>query len=190
MPAAVLRFTIQPIRGPCSTAVMQHLGRRATPFPGPSTCRGQLRDGRLEGSPVTRQCQRVLSELLIIKELSSVPVTARKPTDRRSRVGFLHGVDGGLTNLELTAGLASTVSVLAANKEGQMVRLRFVSSQSTDQVTLCDLELRAQHAWPRPLQCRQFGHFGHVSEAWSARMPAPASDAPVNIRPQLPDAPH
>ncbi|KAH8032677.1 hypothetical protein HPB51_000427 [Rhipicephalus microplus] len=59
-----------------------------------------------------------LSELLTIKELSSVAVTAREPADRRSSVGILHGLDSDLTDSELTTGLALTVPILAASKEG------------------------------------------------------------------------
>ncbi|KAH7957420.1 hypothetical protein HPB52_018755 [Rhipicephalus sanguineus] len=35
--------------------------------------------------------QPCLSELLTIKELNGVPVTARVPADRRTSVGFVHG---------------------------------------------------------------------------------------------------
>ncbi|KAL3214112.1 hypothetical protein MRX96_007240 [Rhipicephalus microplus] len=105
-----------------------------------------------------------LSELLIIKELSSVAVTAREPADRRSSVGFLHGIDGDLTDSELTAGLALTVPILAASKEGMTVRSRLTCSQPPDRITLGDLQLRVWHARPCLLQCRQCGRFGHVSE--------------------------
>lgn len=108
-----------------------------------------------------------VSQLLSITELSGVPVTAREPGDRSNSVGFLHGVDGDLTDSELPARLVSPVPVLASSKEGQTVRLRFACSQPPDRVTLCGLQLRVRHARPRALQCRQCRRFGHVSEACS-----------------------
>ncbi|KAH7964059.1 hypothetical protein HPB51_027701 [Rhipicephalus microplus] len=106
-----------------------------------------------------------LPKLLNIKKLSGVPVTAREPADYRRNVGFLNGVDSYLpdSETELTTGLASTVPVLSASKDGKTVRLRLSSSQPPDWVTLYCLRLRLQHARPCSLQCRQCGRFGHAN---------------------------
>ncbi|KAL3189786.1 hypothetical protein MRX96_020814 [Rhipicephalus microplus] len=64
---------------------------------------------------VTPAC---LSELLTVKELSGVPVTAREPVDRRSSIGFVHGTGGDLVDSELTAGITSAVPFFSASKEG------------------------------------------------------------------------
>ncbi|KAH8030593.1 hypothetical protein HPB51_010414 [Rhipicephalus microplus] len=68
---------------------------------------------------VTPAC---LSELLTVKELSGVPVTAREPVDRRSSIGFVHGTGGDLVDSELTAGITSAVPFFSASKEGRAVK--------------------------------------------------------------------
>ncbi|KAH7962805.1 hypothetical protein HPB52_018058 [Rhipicephalus sanguineus] len=106
-----------------------------------------------------------LSELLAIRELGGVPVTAREPADRRSSTGFVYGVDGDLTNAELLAGITSTVPVLSASREGASVKLRFAEPLPPERVALLGLRLRVRHVRPRPRQCQQCGRFGHVAEA-------------------------
>ncbi|KAH7947942.1 proteoglycan 4 [Rhipicephalus sanguineus] len=106
-----------------------------------------------------------LSELLAIRELGGVPVTAREPADRRSSTGFVYGVDGDLTNAELLAGITSAVPVLSATREGASVKLRFAEPLPPERVVLFGLRLRVRHARPRPRQCQQCGRFGHVAEA-------------------------
>ncbi|KAH7971709.1 ice-structuring glycoprotein [Rhipicephalus sanguineus] len=106
-----------------------------------------------------------LSELLAIRELGGVPVTAREPADRRSSTGFVYGVDGDLTNAELLAGITSAVPVLSATREGASVKLRFAEPLPPERVVLLGLRLRVRHVRPRPRQCQQCGRFGHVAEA-------------------------
>ncbi|KAH7931462.1 hypothetical protein HPB52_025650 [Rhipicephalus sanguineus] len=106
-----------------------------------------------------------LSELLAIRELGGVPVTAREPTDRRSSTGFVYGVDGDLTNAEMLAGITSAVPVLSATREGASVKLRFAEPLPPERVVLLGLRLRVRHVRPRPRQCQQCGRFGHVAEA-------------------------
>ncbi|KAH7956395.1 hypothetical protein HPB52_008860 [Rhipicephalus sanguineus] len=106
-----------------------------------------------------------LSELLAIRELGGVPVTARAPADRRSSTGFVYGVDSDLMNTELLAGITSAVPVLSATREGASVRLRFAEPLPPDRVLLLGLQLRVRHVRPRPRQCQQCGRFGHVVEA-------------------------
>ncbi|KAH7968588.1 hypothetical protein HPB52_009845 [Rhipicephalus sanguineus] len=98
-----------------------------------------------------------LSELLAIRELGGVPVTAREPADRRSSTGFVYGVDGDLTNAELLAGITW--------RERPSVRLRFAAPLPPERVLLLGLQLSVRHVRPRPRQCQQCGRFGHVAEA-------------------------
>ncbi|KAH7982908.1 hypothetical protein HPB52_008092 [Rhipicephalus sanguineus] len=109
--------------------------------------------------------QPCLSELLTIKELNGIPVTARVPADRRTSVGFMHGVDGQPSDKQLLEGITSTVPVVAATRQGSTVRLQFAGSQPPERVSLCGIWLRVRHARPRPIQCRQCGRLGHVTEA-------------------------
>ncbi|KAH7976891.1 hypothetical protein HPB52_021021 [Rhipicephalus sanguineus] len=106
-----------------------------------------------------------LSELLAIRELGGVPVTAREPADRRSSTGFVYGVDGDLTNAELLEGITSALPVRSATREGASVRLRFAEPLRPERVLLLGLQLRVRHVRPRPCQCQQCGRFGHVAEA-------------------------
>ncbi|KAH7957490.1 hypothetical protein HPB52_019268 [Rhipicephalus sanguineus] len=93
-----------------------------------------------------------LSELLTIKKLGGVPVTAREPADRRASNGYVYGVDGDITDAELLAGITSAVPVLG--DEGGNEEL----------VVLHGLRMRVRHVRPRS-QCRKCGRFGHVAEA-------------------------
>ncbi|KAH7955280.1 hypothetical protein HPB52_000084 [Rhipicephalus sanguineus] len=106
-----------------------------------------------------------LSELLTIKELNSVAVTAREPDVQRASVGFLHGTNGEPTDSELLKGISLSVMVLSASREGRTVKLWFASSVPRKRVSLYDLQLQVQHARQWPLQCRLCGRFGHVAEA-------------------------
>ncbi|KAH7961808.1 hypothetical protein HPB52_012241 [Rhipicephalus sanguineus] len=106
--------------------------------------------------------QPCLSELLTIKELNGIPVTARVPADRRTSIGFVHSVDGKPSDTELLEGITSTVPVVAATRQGSTVRLQFAGSLPPERVSLCGIWLRVWHAKPRPIQCRQCGRLGHV----------------------------
>ncbi|KAH7973016.1 hypothetical protein HPB52_020433 [Rhipicephalus sanguineus] len=106
-----------------------------------------------------------LSELLAIRELGGVPVTAREPADRRSSTGFVYGVDGDLMNAELLAGITSTVPVLSATREGVSVKLRYAEPLPPELVVLLGLQLRVRHVRPLLGHCQQCGRFGHVAEA-------------------------
>ncbi|KAL3200990.1 hypothetical protein MRX96_043162 [Rhipicephalus microplus] len=63
----------------------------------------------------TREC---LEQLLTIKELKGIPVTAKEPADHKTSTGFLHGVDGEPAVDSLLPGIQSAVPVLSATKEG------------------------------------------------------------------------
>ncbi|KAL3207011.1 hypothetical protein MRX96_010341 [Rhipicephalus microplus] len=69
--------------------------------------------------------QECLVKLLALTELKGIPVTARQPADRRTSMGFLHGVDGDAADENLLSGLQSAVRVLSASREGRTVTLRF-----------------------------------------------------------------
>ncbi|KAH7957499.1 hypothetical protein HPB52_019396 [Rhipicephalus sanguineus] len=90
----------------------------------------------------------VFVELLAIRELGGVPVTAREPADRRSSTGFVYGVDGDLTNAELLAGITSAVPVLSATREGASVKLRFAEPLPPERVVLfacgCGCDMRGR----------------------------------------------
>ncbi|KAH7951139.1 hypothetical protein HPB52_005032 [Rhipicephalus sanguineus] len=99
--------------------------------------------------------QPCLSELLTIKELNGIPVTARVPADRRTSVGFVHGVDGEPSDKQLLEGITSTVPVVAATRQGSTVRLQFAGSQPPERVSLCGIWLRATAVCrPRCVNCR------------------------------------
>lgn len=106
-----------------------------------------------------------LAELLTITELNGIPVTAREPTDRRSSLGCVYGVDGDITIEELLDEMDSAAPVLSATREGRAVKLRFGTSVPPEFVKLRGLRLRVRHVRPRPLQCRQCGRLDHVAEA-------------------------
>ncbi|KAH7983214.1 hypothetical protein HPB52_010219 [Rhipicephalus sanguineus] len=72
--------------------------------------------------------QPCLSELLTIKELNGIPVTARVPADRRTSVGFVHGVDGEPSDKQLLEGITSTVRWLRRPGRGSTVRLQFAAA--------------------------------------------------------------
>ncbi|KAH7943467.1 hypothetical protein HPB52_008752 [Rhipicephalus sanguineus] len=82
--------------------------------------------------------QPCLSELLTIKELNGVPVTAKVPADRRTSVGFVHGVDGKPSDKQLLEGITSTVPVVAATRQGSTVRLQFAGSQPPERYGMPD----------------------------------------------------
>ncbi|KAL3246350.1 hypothetical protein MRX96_057705 [Rhipicephalus microplus] len=69
--------------------------------------------------------QECLVKLLALTELKGTPVTARQPADRRTSMGFIHGVDGDAADDNLLSGLQSAVRVLSASREGRTVTLRF-----------------------------------------------------------------
>ncbi|KAL3188134.1 hypothetical protein MRX96_004130 [Rhipicephalus microplus] len=69
--------------------------------------------------------QECLVKLLALTELKGIPVTTRQPADRRTSMGFIHGVDGDAADENLLSGLQSAVRVLSASREGRTVTLRF-----------------------------------------------------------------
>ncbi|KAL3250126.1 hypothetical protein MRX96_055726 [Rhipicephalus microplus] len=82
----------------------------------------------------TREC---LDQLLTIKELRGIPVTAKERAHHKTSTGYIHGVDGEPVADSLLPGIKSAVPVPGA------------AGQSN------------------PLQCQQCGRFGHVKESCS-----------------------
>ncbi|KAL3243471.1 hypothetical protein MRX96_020535 [Rhipicephalus microplus] len=80
--------------------------------------------------------QECLVKLLALTELKGIPVTTRQPADRRTSMGFIHGVDGDAADENLLSGLQSAVRVLSAFREGRTVTLRFEGPVPPDHVTL------------------------------------------------------
>ncbi|KAL3199834.1 hypothetical protein MRX96_043759 [Rhipicephalus microplus] len=96
--------------------------------------------------------QECLVKLLALTELKGIPVTARQPADRRTSMGFLHGVDGDAADENLLSGLQSAVRVLSASREGRTVTLRFEGPVPPDHVTLFRLQPTLQLSLqPQPL---------------------------------------
>ncbi|KAH8021736.1 hypothetical protein HPB51_016684 [Rhipicephalus microplus] len=108
--------------------------------------------------------QECLVKLLALTELKGIPVTTRQPADRRTSMGFIHGVDGDAADENLLSGLQSAVRVLSASREGRTVTLRFEGLVPPDHVTLFRVRFPVRPARPRPLQGRQCGRYGHVRE--------------------------
>ncbi|KAH7973252.1 hypothetical protein HPB52_023266 [Rhipicephalus sanguineus] len=108
---------------------------------------------------VTTEC---LEQLLAVKELKGILVSAREPSDHRTSTGFLHGADGEPTDASLLPGIDSSVPVLSATREGSTVTLRVNGPVPPEYVTPFLVQFRVRPA--RPLQCCQCGRFGHVKE--------------------------
>ncbi|KAL3255549.1 hypothetical protein MRX96_017449 [Rhipicephalus microplus] len=100
----------------------------------------------------TREC---LVQLLTIKELKGIPVTAKEPSDHRISTGFLHGVDEEPAVDSLLPGIQSAIPVLSAAREGRTVTLRFAGPVLPEHVPLFLVRFPVRPARPRPLQCRQ-----------------------------------
>ncbi|KAH7936226.1 hypothetical protein HPB52_020168 [Rhipicephalus sanguineus] len=83
---------------------------------GVATIRVNHKRNVMAADATTREC---LEQLLNIKELKGIPVTAKEPADYKSSTGFLQGVDGEPTAESLLPGFKSTVPVLAATREGR-----------------------------------------------------------------------
>ncbi|KAL3207890.1 hypothetical protein MRX96_039431 [Rhipicephalus microplus] len=112
----------------------------------------------------TREC---LEQLLTIKELKRIRVTAKEPADHRTSTGFLHGVDGEPVADSLLPMIQSAVPVLFAVREGRTMTLRFAGPVPPEHVSLFLVRFPVRPARPRPLQCWQCGRFGHVKDSCS-----------------------
>ncbi|KAH7938670.1 hypothetical protein HPB51_028812 [Rhipicephalus microplus] len=132
--------------------------------PGIAAIRVNQKRNIVAADATTREC---LEQLLTIKELKGIPVTAKKPADHRTSTGFLHSVDGEPAADSLLPGIQSAVPALSAAREGRTVTLRFASPVPPEHVSLFLLRFPVRLARPRPLLCRQCGRFGHVKESWS-----------------------
>lgn len=140
------------------------LARALFPRPGVAAIRVNHRRNIVAADAATQEC---LEQLLTIKELHGIPVSARKPADRHTSTGFLHGVDGEPTDESLLPGLKSSVPILAATREGRTITVRFASPVPPEHVTLFLVRFPVRPARPRPTQCLQCGRFGHVKESCS-----------------------
>ncbi|KAH7950556.1 hypothetical protein HPB51_028409 [Rhipicephalus microplus] len=132
--------------------------------PGVAAIRVNHKRNIVAADATTREC---LEQLLNIKELKGIPVTAKEPADHKTSTGFLHGVDGEPAVDSLLPGIKSAVPVLSAAREGRTVTLRFAGPVPPEHVSLFLVRFPVRPARPRPLQCRQCGRFGHVKESCS-----------------------
>ncbi|KAH7987858.1 uncharacterized protein LOC119376683 [Rhipicephalus sanguineus] len=108
----------------------------------------------------SREC---IEELLGVTELCGIPVSARLPADRGYSTGYLHGVEGDLTDDDLLQSIESSVPLVSAARNGNTVTLRFAGPVPPEHVSLYKLRCRVRPARPRPLQCLQCGRLGHAT---------------------------
>ncbi|KAL3188359.1 hypothetical protein MRX96_023025 [Rhipicephalus microplus] len=112
----------RPPRGTFSGSPCLILAQALSARPGVAAIRVNQKRNIVAADATTREC---LEQLLTIKELKRIPVTAKEPADHRTRMGFLHGVDGEPAADSLLPGIQSAVPVLSAAREGRTVTLRF-----------------------------------------------------------------
>ncbi|KAH8027131.1 hypothetical protein HPB51_002285 [Rhipicephalus microplus] len=132
--------------------------------PGVAAIRVNQKRNIVSADATTREC---LEQLLTIKELKGIPVTAKEPADHMTSTGFLHGVDGEPAADTLLPGIQSAVSVLSAARVGRIVTLRFAGPVPPEHVSLFLVRFPVRPARPRPLQCRQCSRFGRVKRSCS-----------------------
>ncbi|KAH7952533.1 hypothetical protein HPB52_023868 [Rhipicephalus sanguineus] len=80
----------------------------------------------------SREC---IEELLGVTELCGIPVSARLPADRGYSTGYLHSVEGDLTDDELLQSIQSSVPLVSAARNGYTVTLRFAGAVPPDHVS-------------------------------------------------------
>ncbi|KAL3214213.1 hypothetical protein MRX96_034983 [Rhipicephalus microplus] len=132
--------------------------------PGVAAIRVNQKRNIVAADATTREC---LEQLLNIRELKGIPVSAKEPADHKTSIGYLHGVDGEPAVDSLLPGIQSAVPVLSAAREGRTVTLRFAGPVPPEHVSLFLVRFPVRPARPRPLLCRQCGRFGHVKESCS-----------------------
>ncbi|KAL3204364.1 hypothetical protein MRX96_041235 [Rhipicephalus microplus] len=101
--------------------------------PGGAAIRVNQKRNIVAADATRRKC---LEQLLTIKDLKGIPVTAKEPADHKTRTGFLHGVGGEPVADSLLPGIQSAVPVLSAAREGQTVTLRLASPVPPEHVSL------------------------------------------------------
>ncbi|KAH8020520.1 hypothetical protein HPB51_002469 [Rhipicephalus microplus] len=165
-PAIVGTVLFQPSapRGTFSGSPRLILAQALSARPGVAAIRVNQKRNIVAADATTRE---YLEQLLTIKELKGIPVTAKEPADHKTSTGFLHGVDGEPAADSLLPGVQSAVPVLSAAREGRTVTLRFAGPVPPEHVSLFLIRFPVRPARPRPLQCRQCGRFGHVKESCS-----------------------
>nr|XP_050022957.1 uncharacterized protein LOC126516919 [Dermacentor andersoni] len=130
--------------------------------PGVSAVRVNHRRNIVAAVTTTQEC---LEGLLKLTELHAIPVTARLPAERGKSTGFLHGVSGLPADTYLLGANESSIPVLSATMHGSTVTIRLAGPVPPEYVRLFKLGFRVRPARPRPVQCRQCGHYGHVLES-------------------------
>ncbi|KAL3228677.1 hypothetical protein MRX96_023808 [Rhipicephalus microplus] len=122
--------------------------------PGVAAIRVNQKRNNVAADATTRE---FLEQLLTIKELKGIPVTAKEPADHKTSTGFLHGVNGEPAVDSLLPGIQSAVPVLSAAREKRTVTLRFACPVHR---STCHSSWHASQCGrpdPAPLQCRQCG---------------------------------
>ncbi|KAL3224961.1 hypothetical protein MRX96_049396, partial [Rhipicephalus microplus] len=96
----------QPPGGTFSGSPRLTLAQALSTRPGVAAIRVNHKRNIVAADATTREC---LEQLLNIKELKGIPVTAREPADHKTSTGFLHGVDGEPAVDSLLPGIKSAV---------------------------------------------------------------------------------
>ncbi|KAL3226182.1 hypothetical protein MRX96_025217 [Rhipicephalus microplus] len=117
--------------------------------PGVAAIRVNQKRNIVAADTTTREC---LEQLLTIKELKGILVTAKEPADHKTSTGFLHGVDGEPAADSLLPGIQSAVPVLSDAREGRTVTLRFAGPVPLEHVSLFLGESCKQNR-PRCVNC-------------------------------------
>ncbi|KAL3186336.1 hypothetical protein MRX96_028054 [Rhipicephalus microplus] len=130
-----------------STSPRLILAQALSARPGVAASRVNQKRNIVAADATTREC---LEQLLTIKELKGIPVTAKEPADHRTSTGFLHGVDGEPAADSLLPGIQSAVPVLSAAREGRTVTLRFAGPVPPEHVSLFLVRFPVRPARPRP----------------------------------------
>ncbi|KAL3185150.1 hypothetical protein MRX96_031026 [Rhipicephalus microplus] len=116
--------------------------------PGVAAIRVNQKRNIVAADATTREC---LEQLLNIRELKGIPVSAKEPADHKTSIGYLHGVDGEPAVDSLLPGIQSAVPVLSAAREGRTVTLRFAGPVPPEHVSL--FLVRFQCGQPDPVLC-------------------------------------
>ncbi|KAH8035398.1 hypothetical protein HPB51_005122 [Rhipicephalus microplus] len=139
--------------------------------PGVAAIRVNQKRNNVAADATTRE---FLEQLLTIKELKGIPVTAKEPADHKTSTGFLHGVNGEPAVDSLLPGIQSAVPVLSAAREKRTVTLRFACPVHR---STCHSSWHAsQCGRPDPAPCNAGNAVGSAMSRRAAAGQAAASD--------------
>ncbi|KAH8009523.1 hypothetical protein HPB51_018169 [Rhipicephalus microplus] len=152
-PAIVGRVLFQPSApgGTFSGSPRLILAQALSARPGVAAIRVNQKRNIVDADATTREC---LEQLLTIKELKGIPVTAKEPADHTTSTGLLHSVDGEPAADMLLPGIQSAVPVLSAAREGAAGQTPPPAVPEMRSVRPCQGELQLarqlHQMWPDP----------------------------------------